>query len=49
MSIWFRLGEFVTRISSSTRSGVTDVIEAMRTFFAGDPELRRKVAFSVAM
>lgn len=49
MSIWFRLGEFVTRISSSTRSGVADVVEALRTFFPGDPELRRKVAFSVAM
>lgn len=49
MSIWFRLGEFVTRISSSTQSGVADVVEAVRTVFAGDPELRRKVAFSVAM
>ena len=26
-----------------------DVVEAVRTFFAGDPQLRRKVAFSVAM
>ena len=49
MSIWIRLGEFVTRISSSTRSGVTDVVEAVRTLFSGDPELRRRVAFSVAM
>lgn len=49
MSIWLRLGEFVTRISSSTRSSVTDVVEALRTFISGDPELRRKVAFSVAM
>jgi DnaJ like chaperone protein len=49
MSIWIRLGEFVTRISSSTRTGVTDVVEAVRTLFSGDPELRRKVAFSVAM
>lgn len=49
MSIWIRLGEFVARISSSTRSGVTDVVEAVRTLFSGDPELRRRVAFSVAM
>lgn len=49
MSIWARFGEFVTRISSSTRSGVAELVEAVRTVFAGDPELRRKVAFSVAM
>lgn len=49
MSIWLRLGEFVTRISSSARAGAADVVEALRTAFAGDPELRRKVAFSVAM
>ncbi|HWK66014.1 MAG TPA: DnaJ family molecular chaperone [Rhizobiaceae bacterium] len=49
MSIWIRLGEFVTRISSSTRSGVTDVVEAVRTLLSGDPDLRRRVAFSVAM
>lgn len=46
MSIWLRVGEFLSRISSS---GFGDVVEAVRTFFAGDPELRRKVAFSVAM
>ncbi len=49
MSIWDRLGEFVTRVSASTASGVSDVVEAVHTFFAGDPDLRRKVAFSVAM
>lgn len=49
MSIWIRLGEFASRISSSTLSGVTDVVEAVRTLFSGDPELRRRVAFSVAM
>lgn len=49
MSIWICLGDFAKRISSSTRSGVTDVVEAVRTMFSGDPELRRKVAFSVAM
>ena len=30
-------------------SGAVDVAEALRTIFAGDPELRRRVAFSVAM
>jgi DnaJ like chaperone protein len=49
MSIWDRIGEFVTRVSASTLSGVSDVVEAVRTLFAGDPQLRRRVAFSVAM
>jgi len=48
MSIWSRVGEFVSRISQSGY-GVADVVEAVRTFFTGDPELRRKVAFSIAM
>ncbi|TIW41833.1 MAG: DnaJ family molecular chaperone [Mesorhizobium sp.] len=48
MSIWDRLGDFITRVSSSTSSGV-DVVEAVRTVFSGDPDLRRRVAFSVAM
>ena len=48
MSIWFRIGELVSRASSSG-FGVFDVVEAVRTFFAGDPQLRRKVAFSIAM
>ncbi len=46
MSAWSRLGEFVSRVSASTLSGVLD---ALRTVFATDPELRRKVAFSIAM
>src|SRR4029079_14072011 len=48
MSIWFRIGEFVSRLKTSGY-GVADVVEAVRTFFIGDPELRRKVAFSIAM
>jgi DnaJ like chaperone protein len=48
MSIWTRIGEFVSRISNSG-AAVSDIVEAVRTFFAGDPELRRKVAFSIAM
>lgn len=49
MSIWLRIGEFVQRLSSSASSGVAELVAAVRTVFAGDPELRRKVAFSVAM
>jgi len=49
MSIWLRIGEFIQRISASASHGVVEVVEAVRTVFAGDPELRRRVAFSVAM
>jgi DnaJ like chaperone protein len=49
MSIWNRIGDLIQRLSSSTAHGVADMVEAVRTLFAGDPELRRKVAFSVAM
>ncbi len=46
MSIWTRVGEFVSRVSSEALSGV---VEAVRTVFEGDPETRRRVAFSIAM
>lgn len=49
MSIWDRIGEFVSRISASAASGIAGMAEAVRTIFSGDPELRRRVAFSVAM
>jgi len=49
MSIWDRIGDFVARVSSGAMSGAADMVEAVRTVFSGDPELRRKVAFSVAM
>ncbi len=49
MSIWERIGYFVSRVSASARAGAFDVAEAVRTVFASDPELRRRVAFSVAM
>lgn len=49
MSIWDRIGDFITRISASASSGVADMVEAVRTVFSGDAELRRRVAFSVAM
>ncbi|MFU0503074.1 TerB family tellurite resistance protein [Pseudaminobacter sp. NGMCC 1.201702] len=49
MSIWGRIGEFLSRVSTSAISSVAEMTEAVRTVFAGDAELRRRVAFSVAM
>ncbi len=46
MSIFARFGEFV---GAATSGAISGVIEAVRTVFAGDPETRRRVAFSVAM
>ncbi|MEJ5019838.1 DnaJ family molecular chaperone [Ochrobactrum vermis] len=46
MSIWVRIGEFVTYVASNAISGV---IEAVRTVFEGDADTRRQVAFSIAM
>jgi DnaJ like chaperone protein len=46
MSIWTRLGDIVSRVSGTALS---NALEVVRTVFAGDPELRRRVAFSVAM
>ncbi|APH72784.1 J domain-containing protein [Aquibium oceanicum] len=49
MSIWARIGELASRISAGAASGIAEILESVRTTFAGDPELRRKVAFSIAM
>ncbi len=49
MSIWSRLGEFARRASEAATTGSVDLAASLRRFFRGDPELRRKVAFSVAM
>lgn len=46
MSVFARLGQFV---SIATSGAISGVIEAVRTVFEGDPETRRRVAFSVAM
>lgn len=46
MSIWARIIEFVGDTASDA---ISRVIEAVRTILEGDPETRRKVAFSVAM
>lgn len=49
MSIWTRIGDFVANVSKRASASVVELVEAVRTVFAGDPELRRQVAFSVAM
>ena len=46
MSIWARISEFLTTVPANALSGV---IEAVRTALSGDPQLRRRVAFSIAM
>ena len=46
MSIWARISEFLTTVPAAALSGV---IEAVRTALSGDPQLRRRVAFSIAM
>jgi DnaJ like chaperone protein len=45
MSIW----QLLKRVTASATSGVNSVVEAVRTVFSGNPDLRRRVAFSVAM
>ena len=46
MNIWEKLLGAITETASSALSSV---VEAIRTVFEGDPETRRKVAFSVAV
>lgn len=46
MSIFEKILQHIGEKASSALSGV---VEAVRTLFEGDPETRRKVAFSVAM
>lgn len=46
MSIFVRISEFVTR---TTGSALSSMVEALRTAFRGDPQLRSRVAFSVAL
>jgi DnaJ like chaperone protein len=45
MSLWDRILSIVTAAGNA----LAGVVEAVRTLFEGDPETRRKVAFSVAM
>lgn len=46
MSIWARINEFMSSITTDAFSGV---VEAVRTVFAGEPEVRKQVGFSIAM
>lgn len=46
MSIWVRIGDIVSRVSGTALS---NALEVVRTVFEGDPQLRRRVAFSIAM
>ena len=46
MSFWEKL---LNAVSDSATSALANIIEAIRTVFEGDPETRRKVAFSVAV
>ncbi len=43
------ISELLDSISESAQNIVSRIIEAVRTTFAGDPETRKRVAFSVAM
>ena len=46
MSIWFRMGEYV---SAAATQALSAVVESVRTVFEGDPLTRRHVGFSIAM
>ncbi|WP_306118622.1 MULTISPECIES: DnaJ family molecular chaperone [unclassified Roseitalea] len=46
MSIWVRISDFVTGRAGNPFGAL---VEQVRTVFAGDPETRARVAFSVAM
>lgn len=46
MSIWSDLGRYLSCIVADALSSV---VEGVRTVFTGDPETRRRVAFSIAL
>lgn len=46
MTFWLRFAEYIAELSSNAL-GV--VVETVRTMFEGEPETRRRVAFSIAM
>lgn len=49
MSIWTEIGRYAAKLVAAASHTVEAVVESVRTVFSGDAELRRKVAFSVAM
>lgn len=46
MSFWEKL---LNAVTDTAAGALSRIVEAIRTVFAGDPETRRKVAFSVAI
>ncbi|WP_048648126.1 J domain-containing protein [Nitratireductor soli] len=46
MTFWARIADFITRAPGDALSAF---VEAIRTVFEGDPQLRRRVAFSIAI
>ena len=46
MTFWARIADFITRAPGGALSAF---VEAIRTVFEGDPQLRRRVAFSIAI
>ena len=46
MSIWTEFGSFISGVATTAFSGV---VAKLQTVFRGDPEQRRRVAFSVAI
>jgi len=46
MSIWTEFSSFISSVATTAFSGV---VEKLKTVFQGDPERRRRVAFSVAI
>jgi DnaJ like chaperone protein len=46
MSVWVRIGDFLSTVSTDAFSAV---VEAVRTVFEGQPEVRKQVGFSIAM
>lgn len=46
MSFWVRISEFAADTAGPV---ISNIIEAVRTLFEGDPETRQRVAFSIAM
>ncbi len=46
MSFWVKL---LNAVTDTATNALSSIVEAIRTVFEGDPETRRKVAFSVAV
>jgi DnaJ like chaperone protein len=49
MSIWSQITDYVSSATSAAGNVLGGLLEAVRTLFEGDPETRRRVAFSIAM